>query len=44
MFSLPLPGTSNPLYVHWGVRPPQRDECQHAYPLVDPQTGKVVTD
>jgi hypothetical protein len=23
MFSLPLPGTSNPLHVHWGMSAPQ---------------------
>jgi hypothetical protein len=44
MFSLPLSGTSNRLYVQWGMKPPEGDEYQHHYPLVDPETGKVAPE
>jgi hypothetical protein len=41
-FSLPLPGTNNRLYVHYGLRPPHGDAYEHLYPLVDPATGRQV--
>ena len=44
MFSLPLAGTTNRLYVQWGMKPPEGDEYQHLYPLLDPHTGKVAPD
>lgn len=44
MFSLPLPGTPNRLYVQWGMKAPLGDEYEHFYPLVDPETGKVAPD
>ncbi len=44
MFSLPLSGTTNRLYVEWGMKPPSGHEYEHLYPLVDPQTGKVAPD
>jgi len=44
MFSLPLTGTTNRLYVHWGMKAPVGDEWEHMYPLVDPRTGKVAPD
>ena len=40
-FSLALTGTTDRLYVHWGLKPPHGDEYATEYPLINPQTGTV---